>query len=112
VKVVRFSDTPTFAPCGHADVLNHALVSTEWHQTPEVGVWWGRFSPGGKSDRHTHEGATQVYVVMSGSFVVADADGEHTLSARDTAIIAPGEPHSIRADEEAEVLVITTPGLR
>ena len=112
MKVVRFEDAPAFAPAGHDDVVNRALVSTEWHQTPDVSVWWGRFSPGGRSELHTHEGATQVYVVLSGSFVVADADGEHTLAERDTAIIAPGKVHSIRADSEAEVLVITTPGLR
>jgi mannose-6-phosphate isomerase-like protein (cupin superfamily) len=97
MKIVRFEDAPTFAPAGHADVVNHALVSTEWHQTPEL---------------HSHEGATQVYIVQSGSFVVEDADGEHTLSARDTAIIGPGEVHRIRAEGKAEVLVITTPGLR
>lgn len=112
MRIVRFEDAPTFAPGGHANVVNHALVSTEWHQTPEISVWWGRFAPGGESELHSHHGATQVYVVQSGSFVVADANGEHRLSVRDTAIISPGEEHRIRADEEAEVLVITTPGLR
>jgi quercetin dioxygenase-like cupin family protein len=112
MKIVRFEAAPTFAPGEHAHVVNHALVSTEWHQTPEISVWWGRFAPGGESELHAHEGATQVYIVQSGSFVVEGDDGEHTLSVRDTAIIGPGEVHRIRADEEAEVLVITTPGLR
>ena len=112
MRIVRFDDAPAFTPGGHDDVVNRALVSAEWHQTTDVGVWWGTFAPGGRSDRHRHEDATQVYVVLSGSFVVEDADGEHTLLPRDTAIIAPGEPHAIRADEDAEVLAITTPGLR
>ena len=112
MRIVRFGDAPTFTPGGHADVVNHALVSTEWHDTPQLSVWWGRFAPGGESELHSHEGATQVYVVQSGSFVVTGPDGDHTLSARDTAIIGPGEAHRIRAHEQAEVLVITTPGLR
>ncbi|MBS1690786.1 MAG: cupin domain-containing protein [Actinobacteria bacterium] len=112
MKIVRFGDAPTFEPRGHAGVLNHALVSTQWHQTPEVSVWWGRFGDGGASDLHRHPGATQVYVVLAGTFVVDDGQTEHRLGARDTAIIAAGDPHRIRAEGDAEVMVVTTPGLR
>ena len=112
MRIVRFDESPTFEPKGHAGVLNHALVSTEWHDTPAVSVWWGRFDDGGASNLHRHDGATQVYVVLAGTFVVDDGETEHRLTARDTAIIGPDEPHRIRADGDAEVLVVTTPGLR
>ena len=112
MKVVRFDESPTFEPRGHAGVLNHALVSTQWHDTDAVSVWWGRFDDGGASDLHRHEGATQVYVVLSGEFVVDDGETEHRLGPRDTAIIGQGEPHRIRAVGDSEVMVITTPGLR
>lgn len=112
MKIVRFDESPAFEPRGHAGVLNRALVSTQWHDTPAVSVWWGRFDDGGASDLHTHPGATQVYVVMSGTFVVDDGETEHRLGVRDTAIIGPDEPHRIRAEGDAEVMVVTTPGLR
>lgn len=112
MRIVRFKDAPSFEPKGHEGVLNHALVSTQWHDTPAVSVWWGRFDDQGASDLHTHEGATQVYVVLSGAFVVDDGETEHRLGPRDTAIMGPDEPHRIRADGDAEVMVVTTPGLR
>jgi quercetin dioxygenase-like cupin family protein len=112
LRIVRFEEAPTFEPRGHAGVLNHALVSSEWHDTPAVSVWWGRFDDGGSSNLHRHEGATQVYVVLAGTFVVDDGETEHRLTARDTAIIGPDDPHRIRAEGDAEVIVVTTPGLR
>lgn len=112
MKVVRWAESPTFEPRGHAGVLNHALVSTQWHDTEAVSVWWGRFDDDGASDLHRHEGATQVYVVVSGKFVVDDGQQEHRLDPRDTAIVDAGEPHRIRAVGDSEVIVITTPGLR
>ncbi|MGE0779350.1 cupin domain-containing protein, partial [Mycolicibacterium sp.] len=101
MKIVRFDESPTFEPRGHAGVLNHALVSTEWHDTPEVSVWWGRFADGGASDLHRHHGATQVYVVLSGTFTVDDGTDEYRLNPRDTAIIGPDDPHRIRAVGDA-----------
>jgi quercetin dioxygenase-like cupin family protein len=112
MQVVRFDKSPTFQPKGHAGVVNHALVSTEWHDTPTVSVWWGTFADGGASDLHRHPGATQVYVVLSGTFVVDDGETEHRLGPRDTAIIAPDDPHRIASVGDAEVMVVTTPGLR
>ena len=47
-----------------------------------------------------------------GTFVVDNGETEHRLGARDTAIIGPDDPHRIRAAGDAEVMVITTPGLR
>lgn len=112
MKIVRFDESPTFEPKGHEGVLNHGLAGPEWHNTPDVSVWWGRFDDGGAAGVHRHEGATQVYVVLSGTFVVGDGETEHRLGARDTAIIPAGEPHMIRAEGPAEVMVVTTPGLR
>lgn len=113
MQIVRFQDAPTFEPKGHEGVLNRALVSTQWHDTPQVSVWWGRFDRGGKADLHVHEEETQVYVVLSGSFVVADEQTEHTLEARDTAVIPAGHRHRIAVvGDRGEVMVVTTPGLR
>jgi mannose-6-phosphate isomerase-like protein (cupin superfamily) len=113
IRFVRFDDTPTFEPRGHDGVLNHALVSTRWHDTPQVSVWWGRFDEGGHADLHVHEAETQVYVVLSGSFVVGDGEADQTLGPRDTAIVPAGRPHRIAVvGNSGEVMVITTPGLR
>jgi quercetin dioxygenase-like cupin family protein len=112
MRIVRYDDAPAFEPQGHAGVVNRALVSTQWHDTPAVSVWWGTFADGGASDLHRHRGATQVYVVLAGTFVVDDGETEHRLGRRDTAVIAPDDPHRIRAVGDAEVMVVTTPGLR
>jgi quercetin dioxygenase-like cupin family protein len=112
MRIVRRDEAPRFEPAGHAGVVNQALVSTQWHDTPAVSVWWGRFEAGGASGLHDHPAQTQVYVVLSGRFVVDDGDTEDELSVGDTAIMHPGEPHRIRATERSEVMVITTPGLR
>jgi mannose-6-phosphate isomerase-like protein (cupin superfamily) len=112
VRIVRSGDAPRFAPVGHAGVVNRALVSTQWHGVPDVSVWWGHFDDGGGSDLHVHPTQTQVYVVLAGTFVVDDGTTENDLVVGDTAVMGPGEPHRIRAAGAAEVMVITTPGLR
>ncbi|MGE0783918.1 cupin domain-containing protein [Mycolicibacterium sp.] len=50
--------------------------------------------------------------MLSGTFTVDDGTDEYRLNPRDTAIIGPDDPHRIRAVGDAEVMVITTPGLR
>ncbi len=113
MKVVRFGQAPTFEPAGHHGVLNRALVSQTWQGVDAVSVWHGSFEADGSSDLHVHEQSVQVYVVLTGAFVVGTGAEQHRLEVNDTVIISAGEPHSIAAaDGAASVLVVSAPALR
>jgi mannose-6-phosphate isomerase-like protein (cupin superfamily) len=113
MRVLRFDEAPTFAPRGHEGVLNRALTSRERDGVEQVGVWFGSFDAGAGSDVHVHESSVQVYVVLSGTFVVGDGVEERRLSVHDTAIIPAGERHQIRTeDATGTVMVISAPTLR
>jgi AraC-like DNA-binding protein len=49
----------------------------------------------------------QLYYVLQGSLLHSTAHGEAALSAGDLFLIPPGEVHSIRASEEAEVYTVS-----
>lgn len=113
MEIVRFEEAPTFVPPGHEGVVNKALTSREWHGVEQVGVWFGTFDPAAGAGLHVHEGSDQIYVVLSGDFVVGDGETEWRLSARDTAILPAGQPHLIRTEASAgTVIVISAPTLR
>ena len=110
---VTFDEARSFEPAGHEGVRNRLLVGREDHGVTDVGVWHGTFGPGGHADRHVHEGATQVYVVLSGSFTAGSPEDQRQLGVYDTVIVGPGEDHVIRAGEDGgTIMVITAPALR
>jgi quercetin dioxygenase-like cupin family protein len=110
---VPFDQAGTFAPKGHDGVVNRLLVGRQDHGVSDVGVWYGSFEPDGHSDGHVHEGATQVYVILSGSFTAGAPDDPRDLGVHDTLIVPAGEEHFIRAGASGgTVMVITSPTLR
>jgi len=114
VRFHRFDELEQYLPGGHEGVVNRLLVGEDLGGEGQVSVWHGRLSPGGRSDAHTHPGSLQIYVGISGEMVVGDAEREETLTPLATAIFPKGTVHFIenRGDDDAEVLVISVPGLR
>lgn len=110
----RFDDLDTYSPAGHRSVLNRLLVGQDLGDGGSVSIWHGLFEPGGRSERHRHEGSVQIYVGIRGSMVVAVGSEEVPLNPLDTVVIPMAEPHAIenRSSEPAEVLVISAPALR
>lgn len=110
---VSFAEASSFVPTGHDGVRNRLLVGRSDHGVNDVGVWHGTFDPGGHSECHVHEGATQVYIVLSGSFIAGTPRDPRQLRVHDTVIVDPGEEHFIQAgDSGGTVMVITAPTLR
>lgn len=110
----EFSDLEEYPPPGHHGVINRLLAGRSRGDGEQVSIWHGRFQPGGRSEVHVHDGALQIYVVMSGELTVGDGSTETVLGPLGTAVIKAGSPHFIanHSTGEAEVLVISTPALR
>ncbi|HJQ94934.1 MAG TPA: cupin domain-containing protein [Acidimicrobiia bacterium] len=114
MEFLRFEDLETYEPSGHAGVVNRLLVGKANLAVQEVSVWHGLLHPGGRSDLHVHSTSLQIYVGLTGSMVVGNGQEEEELKPRATAYFQVGENHFIenRSKEDAEVLVISVPGLR
>ena len=110
----RFEELDEYIPSGHEGVVNRLLVGADSGGEGAVSVWHGRLSPGGHSELHTHPDSLQIYVGVSGEMVVGDPHIEHPLVPLATVVIPAGAEHFIenRGDQDAEVLVISVPGLR
>lgn len=110
----RFDEIDDYRPGGHAGVLNRLLAGASLGDGEGVSVWHGKFDPGGHSEIHRHPGSIQVYVGVSGEFVVGIGGEESTIGPRDVAVIPAGTEHFIanRSDSDAEVLVVSSPALR
>lgn len=110
----RFDELEEYTPAGHQGVINRLLVGEGNGGEGTVSVWHGRLEPGGHSERHTHPGSLQIYVGISGEMVVGDDQREEIVVPMATAIFPKGSVHFIenRSDRDAEVMVISVPGLR
>jgi uncharacterized cupin superfamily protein len=114
VRLHRFEELEEYLPGGHEGVVNRLLVGEELGGEGQVSVWHGRLTPGGHSESHTHPGSLQIYVGISGEMVVGDGEREEPLIPMATAVFPKGTVHFIenRSEDDAEVLVISVPGLR
>lgn len=114
MEYLKFEDLEPYEPAGHTGVINHLLVGMENLSVSDVSIWHGRLYPGGRADLHTHPGSLQIYVGLVGTMLVGDGRREEDLGTLGTALFEPGEHHFIenRGDDDAEVLVISVPGLR
>lgn len=110
----RFDDLPTYVPGGHDGVVNRLMVGEESDGIGDVSVWHGLLEPGGHSDLHVHPTSRQIYVGLEGILTVDDGSTEVELGPLATVIFEANETHRIRnlSDADAEVLVISVPGLR
>jgi quercetin dioxygenase-like cupin family protein len=114
VRFHEFEELEEYQPGGHEGVVNRLLVGEGSGGEGRVSVWHGRLLPGGHSEAHTHPSSLQVYVGISGEVVVGDDQREETLTPLATVLFPQGTVHFIqnRGNDEAEVLVISIPGLR
>lgn len=109
-----FEELEEYPPPGHDGVVNRLLAGRDNGGEGIVSIWHGTLEPGGHSDLHTHPESLQIYVGISGEMVVGNDDREHRLVPLATAVFPKGARHFIenRSDQDAEVLVISVPGLR
>jgi quercetin dioxygenase-like cupin family protein len=114
VRFHGFDELEEYRPGGHEGVVNRLLVGEGSGGEGRVSVWHGRLDPGGHSAAHTHPSSLQIYVGIAGEMVVGDDQREETLIPLASAVFPQGTVHFIenRGNEEAEVLVISVPGLR
>ncbi len=114
MRFQRFDEPEEYLPEGHQGVVNRLLVGEALGGEGQVSIWHGRLAPGGHSEAHTHPDSLQIYVGVTGEMVVGDHQTEETLTPMATAVFPKGTVHYIdnRSDYEAEVLVISVPGLR
>lgn len=114
MRLHGFDELEEYRPGGHEGVVNRLLVGEGLGGEGRVSVWHGRLAPGGHSETHTHPSSLQIYIGISGEMVVGDDQREETLIPLATALFPQGTVHFIenRSNDEAEVLVISVPGLR
>lgn len=114
MELHRFENLDEYTPAGHVGVVNRLLVGAGLGGDSAVSVWHGRLEPGGHSDLHIHETSLQAYVGISGSLIVGNGNREELLHPMDTVVFPRGTTHFIenRSESEAEVLVISAPGLK
>ena len=114
MELLRFEDLEGYEPGGHTGVVNRFLVGKANLGVEEVSVWHGLLRPGGRSELHFHPASLQIYVGLKGTMVVGDGKEEKDLDVKGAVLFQAGERHFIanRSKEDAEVLVISVPGLR
>lgn len=114
MKFHLFEELDEYVPGGHEGVVNRLLHGKSSGGVGDLSIWHGRLKPGGHSERHAHPESLQVYVGISGEMVVGNDDEEHTLQSLSTAVFPAGSQHFIenRSESDAEVLVVSVPGLR
>lgn len=114
MQVIRFEEAPPYEPAGHSGVVNRLLVGRDSGGVSDVSVWHGVIDPGGRADPHVHPEAVQVYVTLTGTLTVADAEAAVELGPGDVAIFAAGERHEVynAAGSPATLHVISAPALR
>jgi len=61
--------------------------------------------PGSSIGEHAHEGEDEVYLILRGSGVVREKDGERNVSAGDAVLTGRGESHAI-ANNGTETLEV------
>jgi mannose-6-phosphate isomerase-like protein (cupin superfamily) len=87
-----------------------------WHlvKQPELSVIHERMPPGTAEVRHFHERSRQFSFVLAGVATLEVAGAREQLHARQGVEVAPGVPHQIFNESEAEVefLVISHPTTR
>lgn len=114
-ELTRFEDAEPYVPEGHHGVVNRLLVGLAEGGVSEVSVWHGRLEPGGGADPHVHQGSLQIYVGMTGEFMVSTGDGAgKTLGPGDAIVIPAGVEHDLenQGGTVATLLVISSPALR
>ncbi len=55
---------------------------------------------------HSHSAQWEFYTVTSGSGFVRHADGETAIATGDTFIFEPGQPHQLRAADDADLTIL------
>jgi len=80
----------------------------------ELSVIHERMPPGTAEVRHYHQSARQFFFVLSGLATMDVGGARHALRAQQGIEIAPGAPHQISNDSDADVefLVISQPTTR
>jgi mannose-6-phosphate isomerase-like protein (cupin superfamily) len=80
----------------------------------ELSVIHERMPPGSAEVWHHHQAARQFFFVLSGTATIEAGGATHTLRAHQGIEIAPGLPHQMRNDSDADVefLVISQPTTR
>lgn len=113
MTLTRLHEQPPYEPPGHDGVVNRLLAGAELG-TSEVSIWHGRFEPGGESDEHVHAHSAQVYIGLTGRFVVTVGGDTYELAPMWAVTIPAGVPHDVRnaTDGEAMLLVVSAPALR
>ena len=61
--------------------------------------------PGASIGEHPHEGEDEVYLILRGSGVVREQDGNHRVTAGDAVLTGKGASHAI-ANDTAEILEV------
>jgi mannose-6-phosphate isomerase-like protein (cupin superfamily) len=81
---------------------------------PDLSVIQERIPPGAGEVRHYHSRARQLFFVLDGTLAIYVKDSCFHLSRQDSLEIAPGDPHSVRneGDADAIFLVISAPTTR
>ncbi len=87
-----------------------------WRLVDQAGlsVIHERMPPGTAEARHYHQAARQFFFVLAGSATMELDGARHKLDAQQGIEIAPGAPHQISNDTDADVefLVISQPTTR
>jgi mannose-6-phosphate isomerase-like protein (cupin superfamily) len=87
-----------------------------WRLVDQTGlsVIHERMPPGTAEARHYHQAARQFFFVLAGSATIEVGGERHMLNVQQGIEIAPGTPHQITNDSDADVefLVISQPTTR
>lgn len=89
-----------------SEALGRDRFSTDVMERHPFDVELMRVPPGKKPfPYHSHSAQWEMYIVVSGSAIARDDDGEHRIAAGDAFIYKPGEAHQFLNDTDADFLV-------
>jgi quercetin dioxygenase-like cupin family protein len=94
MRIFRSIDAPV-GPVDPGTFIGRATVRRLAHDETgvPVGVYWVKFSDGGRTNWHRHSGPQWLFVVEGRVRVQAEGGGFRDLEAGDAVVVGPGERH-------------------
>lgn len=107
MHITQLSDAKPYEAAKHFGMVGLRLQGFD--ASPSRNFWVGlsHFLPGGGAETFASP-LERVYVVVSGAVTVITEEGEATLNAMDSCLLAPGETRAVinRTNSPASMLVI------
>ncbi len=112
-SIVAPESVPPYSPPGHTDTVNRRLIGKDNVGAVSFELVYGELQPGGRAERHAHEGVDQAVYVCRGRALAEIGDEEAEVGPGTALWIPAAVPHQITSigDERLDLVVVYAPPL-